>query len=356
MQAAQIPQAADQLSAGWLDTALPGTDRGRASVAGVEAEPMSVAGAAGELVRIRIRYGPGAPGTASAIAKFRGRSATQQAMDQQLGLFDRERRFYRDLAPVLPLSTPRCYWAGDGTAQPLLLEDLGELRFADQVEGLEPGDAERLMDVLADLHAEFWEKPVPGGPGWLVTLDDPAFAGMLTQLLISGIRSLTERYAGRVPDNVLSEVTNAAPSWPEVLARCAEGPRTLVHNDCRADNIFFAANGYPVLLDWQLVAHARGTQDVAYLLAGSMRTQSLSGSWQGLLSRYHRRLLDRGVRGYTWRQCLDHYRQSVLYTLTPGIAMLGAMAIAGDERGLADTLVLRTLTHAAELDAFETVR
>ncbi|MDT7669757.1 MAG: hypothetical protein QOC74_2540, partial [Pseudonocardiales bacterium] len=38
-----------------------------------------------------------------------------------------------------------------------------------------------------------------------------------------------------------------------------------------------------------------------------------------------------------------------------GIAMLGAMAIAGDERGLADTLVLRTLTHAAELDAFGTL-
>jgi hypothetical protein len=36
--------------------------------------------------------------------------------------------------------------------------------------------------------------------------------------------------------------------------------------------------------------------------------------------------------------------------------MLGQMQLAGgDERGLADVLVLRTLTHAADLDAFATL-
>jgi hypothetical protein len=38
------------------------------------------------------------------------------------------------------------------------------------------------------------------------------------------------------------------------------------------------------------------------------------------------------------------------------IAMLGQMSLqGGDARGLADTLVLRTLTHAGELDAFATL-
>ncbi|HEX4251048.1 MAG TPA: phosphotransferase [Pseudonocardia sp.] len=335
-----------------------GPPAGRASVVGFEAEPMSIAGAAGELVRIQVHYDPGTgtPGPASAIAKFRGRSATQCAMDEQLGLFARERRFYRDVAATLPVAVPRCYWAGDGSRLPLLLEDLRELRFVDQVRGLELGDAERLMDSLADLHAAFWEQPAPGGAEWLVSLSDPTFGGLLTQLLVSGLPALNARYAGRVPNSVLAEVTTAAPTWPEVLLRCAEGPRTLVHNDCRADNIFFAAGDEPVLLDWQLVAFARGTQDIAYLLSGSLQPQVLRDSWDALLSRYHRRLLALGVQGYTWQQCVEHYRQSVLYTLTPGIAMLGAMAIAGDERGLADALVLRTLLHAADLDAFEALR
>jgi hypothetical protein len=36
--------------------------------------------------------------------------------------------------------------------------------------------------------------------------------------------------------------------------------------------------------------------------------------------------------------------------------MLGQMQVHGDDaRGLADTLVLRTLTHASDLDAFATL-
>ena len=78
-------------------------------------------------------------------------------------------------------------------------------------------------------------------------------------------------------------------------------------------------------------------------------------SWEELVARYHQRLVERGVADYDLEQCRFHYRQSLLYTVAPGIAMLGQMAIAGDERGLADALVLRTLTHADELDAFATL-
>ena len=43
-------------------------------------------------------------------------------------------------------------------------------------------------------------------------------------------------------------------------------------------------------------------------------------------------------------------------TVAPGIAMLGQMQLqGGDTRGLADTLIMRTLTHAGELDAFATL-
>jgi len=61
---------------------------------------------------------------------------------------------------------------------------------------------------------------------------------------------------------------------------------------------------------------------------------------ESLLRRYHDGLRAHGVAGYEWEECRRHYRQSLLYTLAPGVAMLGAMAIAGDERGLADALVL----------------
>jgi Ser/Thr protein kinase RdoA (MazF antagonist) len=239
----------------------------------------------------------------------------------------------------------------------MLLEDLAGLRMGDQVAGLTPADAERLVDLLADMHVAFWEKDPPGGDASrLVSWADPMFAAMLTQLVTSGVSALRQVYEGRVATDVLDAIEQAAPDWGKVLLRCAEGPQTFVHNDFRLDNVFFEADGTPVVIDWQLAGRCRGTQDLAYLLSGSMATDALRDAWEPLVARYHSRLLAGGVTGYDLDECCFHYRQSLLYTVAPGIAMLGQMQLAGgDERGLADTLVLRTLTHAAELDAFATL-
>jgi hypothetical protein len=355
-QGRQVPDALEHVDPAWLTDVLQRAGRTSAKVVEVAVEPTEIAGAAGELGRLLLTYDdPGAPGPASVIAKLRGTSETQQAMDAALGIFARERHFYAEVAGLIPVASPVCFHAGDGDRLPLLLEDLCDLRMGDQVAGLGISDAERVIDVLGDLHARFWERPLPGGADWAVSLRDPMFVGLLTQLIASGVPALQERYSGRVPDRVLSQLQEAAPSWGEVLARCAEGPPTLVHNDCRLDNLFFRPDGTPVFIDWQLPGECRGTQDVAYLLSGSIPPDVLPGVWEVLLHRYHDRLVANGVTGYSWDSCRLHYRQSLLYTLAPGVAMLGAMAIAGDERGLADTLVLRTLTHAAELDAFATL-
>ena len=347
--------ALERLDRRWFEEALRDVTAGT-TVATVAVEPVAAPGAAGEVARVLLSYGDDeGRGPSSVIAKLRGTSETQQAMDQALGLFERERRFYSDVAPLIKVAVPACYFAGDGDSTPLLLEDLRSLRMGDQVTGMDVVDAQRVIDVVADLHAAFWERPIPGGTDWTVSLSDPLFAGMLTQLITSGVPALQERYDGRVPAAMLTTLAEWAPRWTEVLARCDEGPRTFVHNDCRLDNIFFRHDGEPVFIDWQLPGSTRGTQDIAYLLSGSMQPNLLRERWQPLLRRYHERLLAAGVTGYSWEQCLVHYRQSLLYTLAPGVAMLGAMAIAGDERGLADALVLRTLTHAAELDAFGTL-
>jgi hypothetical protein len=337
----------------WLSDVL-GT-----AVAGVETEPLTVASAAGELARLSLTYEEaGKAGPATIIAKAPGSTDIQRLMDAAMGLFARERFVYGELAGALPVRLPRCYHPGDpAKEEPMLLEDLRGLRMGDQVAGLDRADAERLVDTLADLHAAFWEAGPPGGDrAPLVSWTDPIMGAMLTQLVTSGVAALRERYEGRVPQGVLDAIEKTAPDWATVLQRCAEGPQTFVHNDFRLDNIFFGPDGEPVVLDWQLAGRCRGTQDLAYLLSGSMATEALRECWDELVQRYHARLSAAGVVGYDLEQCRFHYRQSLLYTVAPGIAMLGQMQIGGgDARGLADTLILRTLTHAAELDAFGTL-
>jgi aminoglycoside/choline kinase family phosphotransferase len=359
--AARAPASSwiDAIGPGWLTKVLSAAGVTRAAVLHVQAGPLPVASAAGELARLQLTYEPArSPGPGTIIAKAPGTGPAQRAMDAAMGLFARERFVYAELAAALPVRLPRCYYAGDpGGQEPMLLEDLGPLRMGDQVTGLDRADAERLIDTLADLHAAFWESDPPGGDASpLVSWNDPALAAMLTQLVTSGVTALRQRFTGRVPEPVLTAIQDAAPDWAAVLRRCAEGPQTFVHNDFRLDNIFFQPDGQPVIIDWQLAGRCRGTQDLAYLLSGSMATETLRQCWDQLVQRYHARLSAAGVRGYDLDQCRFHYRQSLLYTPAPGIAMLGQMQLrGGDARGLADTLVLRTLTHASDLDAFATL-
>ena len=340
-----VAESIARLSPAWYSDVL------RAQVTAAVAEPMVITGAAADMARVRLTY-ENADGAlpASVIAKIRGTDPMRSAMDAAMGLFEREARFYASYADRVPVAVPRCYHVGDGDTTPLLLEDLGALRMGDQLAGLALPDAERLIDVLADLHAHYWGQ-LPAGDGVLVAPGEGTYAAMIAQLVQSGAAAVAERFAGAADEGVLAALADHAPRWTEVLVACAEGPPTLAHNDCRLDNVFFRSDGEPILIDWQIPARTRGTADVAYLLSGSMDPDLLHGHWEALVRRYHDRLVARSVEDYSWERCLEHYRGSVLYGFAPGIAMLGALD-ATDGRGLGAAIVLRVLRHAADVDAF----
>jgi hypothetical protein len=220
----------------------------------------------------------------------------------------------------------------------------------DQIAGLEVADAEAILDVLATHHARFWQSPMLT-EDWLVDPAAGAYGAMVATLVASGAGALQEHFAGQGVDDVLDEVGVRAPAWGAVLDRGVEGPLTFAHNDVRLDNIFFADDGEPVLLDWQAGARTRGTQDVANLLAQSMDADLLAAHWESLLARYHGRLAEHGVAGYSREQCVEHYRQNVPYALGAAMALMGAMAI-DDGRGLGETIGLRALRHIQDIDSF----
>jgi hypothetical protein len=343
-----------QLDRAWLGDVLADGGHTTAAVTELHVEPVAFAGATTDMARLRVAYGDtGEPGPTTMIAKLRGVTPLQSQMDQAMGLFGREGRFYTELANQVPVRTPVCYHVGDGDRTPLLLEDLGRCRMGDQMDGMTVPDAQAVLEELADLHAAFWESDRLTEP-WLASPGEGVFAGMIVQLVASGAPMLVARYGDEAPSAVLSAILDKAPNWGDVLAKCAEGPPTLVHNDARLDNLFFAQDGTPVLIDWQLLARSRGTQDVGYLLAGSMDTEQLAGNWERLLRRYHDRLQAHGVTGYSFDECVEHYRQSVTYTLGAGMALIGDMDI-GDNRGLGDCILVRCLRHIDELDSFATL-
>jgi hypothetical protein len=344
---------ADSLAAidpAWLDRVLRDGGHSEAKVVSVDAEALTFTGATTDMARLRVGYaGSGRPGPASMVAKIRGTDELRKRMDSVMGLFAREARFYADLAARVPIRTPTAWCVGDGDTTPLLLEDLGALRLGDQSLGLSVADAEAALDALADMHAAFWESPELEAD-WLTRPTEGAFREMVAGLMVSGLPALAA-YEGRLPARVLAQVPEDPGRYQEFIGRMGEGPHTLVHNDCRLDNLFFAEDGIPVFVDWQIPANTRASQDVGNLLAGSMAAEDLSAHWESLLRRYHDRLVAGGVRGYSFDECVLHYRQNIVWALGQGLALLGALG-TNDARGVGDKIVVRSLSHIAELDSF----
>jgi hypothetical protein len=85
-----------------------------------------------------------------------------------------------------------------------------------------------------------------------------------------------------------------------------------------------------------------------------MNSEPLATDWERLLRRYHDRLRAQGVSGYSFDQCVEHYRQSITYAVGAGMALIGDMDI-GDDRELGDRILVRCLRHIGELDSFATL-
>lgn len=345
-----VAESLRSLTAAWADEVLRATNHAGSTVVDLQVEPVSFTGATTDMARLRLSYAEPGTGPATAIAKIRGTSDVQRQMDGALALFDREARFYSTLAEQVPVASPICYHVGDGERTPLLLQDLGDLRMGDQIAGLSLDEAAALMSSLADLHAAYWGTDAADAP-WLLRHDDGLYPQLVTQLVSSGAPALRQRDVGGVSERTVEQVVSAAPRWSEILRIASEGPPTLVHNDCRLDNVFFDHNGTPVLIDWQVIARTRGTQDVANLLAGSMEPELLAPNWERLVRVWHERLIAAGVSGYSFDEAIFHYRQNVFFPLGAGLALIGMMDI-GDGRGLGDAIVTRCLRHIEDVDAF----
>ena len=70
-----------------------------------------------------------------------------------------------------------------------------------------------------------------------------------------------------------------------------------------------------MVFDWEFCARGRGTYDVATFISEAFPTQQRREEEMGLLRMYHATLLEQGVGGYGFDECLEDYRLSMLEIL-----------------------------------------
>ncbi|WP_159450941.1 phosphotransferase family protein [Micromonospora cremea] len=159
----------------------------------------------------------------------------------------RELRFYRDVAPVTSVRTPRlldCVDAEDVVV--VLLEAAGE---PEEAPSWTAGMWANLGRELATLHS----MPLPTGTGW----NRP---DALLEVLANA--DLEEIRAFWAP--VLPQLADLVSRRFELEDQIGALPPVFIHGDCHTDNIVHSA-GSLVFCDWQAAGIGRAVSDLAFL-------------------------------------------------------------------------------------------
>ena len=140
-------------------------------------EPMGVDGATSRLFRVTLACGGNASGgPKSLVAKLPHEGGAVLEIARRFRLvYEREARFYRDLAPSAGVPVPQLYACARNEAGDfeLLLEDLAPGDATDVESGADADTLAEVIDVIAATHASFWADEQLSRLPWLPRPDAP---------------------------------------------------------------------------------------------------------------------------------------------------------------------------------------
>ncbi len=247
-----------------------------------------------------------------------------------------ETRFYREFACLLT-GLPKVYGSAFDAVTGrfvLVLEDLTAeaCEFADTQHPLSPDQAGRVVDLLARVHATFWEHV----PGWVYSTSADTAALLTGPLLKASARRIAARTdipveRGRFIDD----------NYRAVAALIDRPPNTVLHGDTHPGNIYFR-KGEAGLLDWQAVRRGHPGRELAYTLVTGLDTADRLAHQRDLLDRYRSALAGAGGPDLDREELWDRYRTGAHYAYVAALITAGmggmqteGIAMAGLRRAVA---------------------
>jgi len=427
----QFPATKEAISPSWLQAqlsrAMEGKDVPPFDVASCDIIPLSGFGAAsssapqgfiGECVRIKLVYSgkgkehPSLP--KSLIAKLPTQSFEIKLRLRALGLYYREVRFFTDFAPKLlrgnankpMLRVPNIISAeyDDRMADfILLMEDLGALEPGDELKGASWQQACSVALRYARFHALHWSSSLEELDekhqlGWQRCFDwigyHPLLVDGVIQEALNDIAT-DERYSKYLTPGTQQTLRDFAENIQLVLAHLKRGPMTLVHGDCRMENMMWplSLNWKPMdkelvsnpafddlherqrtewfSLDWQTSTKGVGVGDLSYFVTLDLDVDASLGPKcdKVLCEAYYKEVAecltsDNGVQmpneedggdipGYSFEACWNDYCLSTLLAALVPVAVLRPSVIGESTRGIRvrQALLERALRAIARVDA-----
>jgi Ecdysteroid kinase-like family len=312
----KLPTTPEDLTPAWLTWALapryPDAEVTRVDIVDINAGTATK-------VRIRVHYNAageraGLPPTLIVKAPF-GKN-----VDDMEHTFTHELYAYRDLVSDIGLNTPMCYFAvKEGKNPVLILEDLAtpDCRFGSSHEPLGFADAASVLDMLAIMHARYWNHPAlqddNGELGWVLR----TVTGWHYAYMKHVVQPHNWAFYTRLPRG--AALPHALASDPARVERAMEAQfafhrtqtLTLGHGDAHIQNLYFNRHGAG-LLDWEM-RRCPWFHDVTYFLGSSLDVVDRRRWEKPLLQHYLMRLAHHGVPAPGFDEAFYCYRREMIY-------------------------------------------
>ena len=338
----------------WLTDVLTqaGQLAGGTSVRSFETAPIGT-GQMADTTRFILTLDRDGAGPSSVVGKFASADDQSRGTGLALRAYEIEVRFYREVAARVGARLPDVYLA---EVEPetgwftIVMEDIAGAAQGDQIAACGPDVAAAVLREMAGLHAPCWEAPELERLEWL-NRSTPESDAFLVALVSSLLPGFLERYADTLAPEYQAVCRLFVDHLPDYLA-LRSGPRTASHGDFRLDNLLFQPDTpRPVVVDWQTVAWAGASVDVAYFIGGCLSAEDRRAHEPELLAGYHEALCRRGVRDYSLEQLRADTRRDTFAGLL--MAIVASMVVQRTERG--DLMFLtsssRHAQHALDVDA-----
>jgi len=349
----EFPRTADAITTSWLSEVFD------APVTGFQTTFLE-GGVLSDAFKLHdITYdGPCPDAPRSAVVKLaqaeQGRRESALAGNAYL----KELNFFRYLAPEIPVRTPHTYAVHtDGSAGSeyfiIVMEDLTtHSKVFDQVNDQPDAAFTRKIALeAAKMHAKYWESPLLDEP-WIS--DDPGrYLFPMDPLCrqspanLDTYRTLWEQKFGVDPLRALGDEVEqltlllTGPKCDAIHDRMYEilssRPRTLIHGDMRADNVFrtrpelgrSVEQSEVTFIDWQLLTAGPPGPEFTQSWQHSLTTEVRRNDRQ-ILKEYHEALvsLNPAAAAYTYDNLLEDYKLGFCFwwtaLITLGISVVPA--------------------------------
>lgn len=347
----QVIERPSDLTASWLAAAI-----GAGAVAGFAVERIGT-GQMSECYRVRLSYADtSSEGPESVVLKVAATDAVSRQTGLALGLYEREVRFYGDIAAGLGGPIAPCYHAAIDTATgafDLLLGDAGPAVVGDEIAGATTEQARLAVAELGRLHGPLLGDTSLAEAPWL-NRDAPLNQAMITQLYAGFI----ERYGDQIAPAHRMVCERLVAAFDGYLAQESEQGRIqgLVHGDYRLDNMLFGtaeADRALTVVDWQTVSWGPALTDLSYFLGCALSMQDRRAEHGTLLRAYHDAL------GPAAPITVDDVAEGVRRQSFFGVmmAIVSSMLVERTQRGdrMFMTMLERHCDHVLDTDALATL-